>query len=157
LNVKQPTPVIVKVLRLAGSEDVPLPSRQSELAAGFDVHAAVTSDLPIGPGEIALVPCGFAMAIPEGFEAQIRPRSGLASKFGISMPNSPGTIDADYRGELRIPLINHGKSSFVVTRGMRIGQMVIKPLPPVVLEEVSTPEQLGDTPRGHRGFGSTGH
>lgn len=151
------SPVVVKVVRLAGSDDVPLPSKQTDLAAGFDVHAAVTAPLTLGPGEIALIPCGFAMALPAGFEAQIRPRSGLASKHGIGMPNSPGTIDADYRGELKIPLINWGKADFVVTRGMRIGQMVVMPVPPVVLQVVNSVHELGETQRGTGGFGSTGH
>jgi len=155
--VSEVSPVVVKVARIAGAEDVPLPSKQTELAAGFDVHAAVVSDVTIAPGEIVLIPCGFAMALPPGFEAQIRPRSGLSSKYGIGMPNSPGTIDADYRGELKLPLINWGKSPFVVTRGMRIGQMVVMPIPPVVLQQVSSAAELGETARGHGGFGSTGH
>lgn len=146
--------VVVKVKRVAGAEDVPLPARQSEHAAGFDVHAAVPAPLTLGPGEIAVVPCGFAMAIPVGYEAQMRPRSGLASKNGIGMPNSPGTIDADYRGEVRVPLINYSREAFTVTRGMRIGQMVVTPVPTVRLEESA---DLGDTARGDKGFGSTGH
>ncbi len=100
-----------------------------------------------------MVPCGFAMAIPAGWEAQVRPRSGLASRHGISMPNSPGTIDADYRGEVKVPLINLGKVAFTVEPGMRIAQMVIAPVARVVIEEV---EELDDTNRGAGGFGSTG-
>lgn len=150
------TPVEVKIFRLPGREDVPLPTRQTELAAGFDVHAAVSEATTVPPGEIRLIPCGFAMALPPGWEAQVRPRSGLASRFGIGMPNSPGTIDADYRGELMIPLINWGREAFVVTRGMRIGQLVVKPVPRVELVVVGTAEELGRTERGHGGFGSTG-
>ncbi|MFN4242969.1 MAG: dUTP diphosphatase [Tepidisphaerales bacterium] len=149
--------VEVRIWRLPGQEDVPLPSRQTELAAGFDVHAAVAGPTPIPPGEVRLIPCGFAMALPPGWEAQIRPRSGLASRFAVGMPNSPGTIDADYRGELKIPLINWGREPFIVTRGMRVGQMVVKPVPPVRLTVVSTADELGSTARGEGGFGSTGH
>ncbi len=148
---------VVKIARLAGNEDVPLPSRQTVHAAGFDVCAAVTEPVVIGAGEIAMIACGFAMALPEGWEAQIRPRSGLASKHGIGMPNSPGTIDADYRGELKVPLINLSKVPFTVTRGMRIAQMVIARVPEVTLEQVGSVTDLGTTPRGERGFGSTGH
>lgn len=149
--------VVVKIFRLPGNEDVPLPSRQTEHASGFDVCAAVTGPVVIEPGAIVTVPGGFAMAIPVGWEAQMRPRSGLSSKSGIGMPNSPGTIDADYRGEVRIPLINYSKVAFTVTRGMRIGQMVIQRVPMVVLEEVASLEALGETGRGAKGFGSTGH
>ena len=123
-------------------------------AAGFDLVAAVDADLPIPPGDIRPVPCGFRMAVPDGYEAQVRPRSGLASKFGITLANSPGTIDADYRGEVLVPLINLGRSVFIVTRGMRIAQMLILPVPPVQLIEV---DALDETPRGHQGFGHTGH
>jgi dUTP pyrophosphatase len=145
--------VVVKIKRLAGSEDVPLPARQTEHSAGFDLCAAVGSPLEILPGEIALIPCGFAMAIPEGYEAQVRPRSGLASKHGVTLPNSPGTIDADYRGEVKVPLINHGKVAFTVTRGMRVAQMVVAPVPAVRLEVA---EELPESGRGAGGFGSTG-
>ncbi len=106
----------VPIQRLPGSDDVPLPAYQSEHAAGMDLHAAVTEDLVIEPGRVALVPSGFAMAVPVGYEAQLRPRSGLAVKHAISMPNTPGTIDADYRGEVKVPLINHGPEAFTVTR-----------------------------------------
>jgi dUTP pyrophosphatase len=122
-------------------------------AAGFDVSAAVTDCVVLQPGEIRLIPCGFAMALPPGYEAQLRPRSGLASKHGVSMVNTPGTIDADYRGEVHVPLINHGKMPFRVDRGMRIAQMVVKKVPPVELVEV---QELDDTPRGSGGFGHTG-
>src|SRR5436305_102193 len=131
-----PSPITVKIKRLAGSEGVPMPIKMTEHAAGFDLHAAVEAPVTIGLGEIRLIPCGFAMALPEGFEAQIRPRSGLASKHGITLVNSPGTVDADYRGQVQAPLINHGKNPFVVERGMRIAQMLVLPVPPVDLIEV---------------------
>jgi dUTP pyrophosphatase len=145
----------VKVKRLESSgTEVPLPARMSEHAAGFDLAAAIEKPLRMKPGQIALVPCGFAMAVPHGYEAQVRPRSGLASKFGITMANAPGTIDSDYRGEVKVPLINLGHKTFVVERGMRIAQMLILPVPPARLVEV---QQLDDTRRGKGGFGHTGH
>jgi dUTP pyrophosphatase len=146
--------IVLQLQRLPGSEGVPLPARMSAGAAGFDVYAAVANDLTLAPGDIRLIPCGFAMAIPAGFEAQVRPRSGLASKHGITLVNSPGTIDSDYRGEVKVPLINLGRESFVVTRGMRIAQMLILPVPAVQWIEV---EKLDDTTRGSGGFGHTGH
>jgi dUTP pyrophosphatase len=126
----------------------------TEHAAGFDLPAAVTEATVIRPGQIQLVPCGFAMAIPHGYEAQVRPRSGLASRHGITMINAPGTIDSDYRGEVQVPLINLGQQEFTIERGMRIAQMLILPVPPVKLLEV---DDLDATLRGHRGFGHTGH
>ena len=146
----------VPIRRLDGHNDVPLPAYQSQHAAGMDVHAANPAEEPvvIQPGAIVLVPCGFAMAVPEGYEAQIRPRSGLAAKFGISIPNAPGTIDADYRGQVKVALINHGREPFEVTRGMRIAQMVIKPVPKAIWVEVT---ELPATARGEGGFGHTGH
>ncbi|MCG8508184.1 MAG: dUTP diphosphatase [Rhodospirillales bacterium] len=146
----------VAIKWLGGHDDLPLPDYQSEHAAGMDLHAAVPAGEPvvIEPGGIALVPCGFAMAVPVGFEAQVRPRSGLAAKHGISMPNAPGTIDADYRGEVKVPLINHGEETFTVTRSMRIAQMVIQPVPRTRWVEV---DALPDTARGADGFGSSGH
>ena len=147
--------IVVPIRRLPGAEDVPLPSYQSEHAAGMDLHAAVdAAGVTIPPGEIRLIPCGFAMAVPVGYEAQVRPRSGLATKHGISMPNTPGTIDADYRGQVMVPLINHGAAAFVVTRGMRIAQMIIKPVPRTRWAEVA---ELPATARGESGFGHTGH
>lgn len=131
-----------------------LPRRQSEHAAGLDLHARLEAAVTLAPGDIRLIPCGFAMAIPPGWEAQVRPRSGLATKFGISMPNAPGTIDADYRGEVAVPLINLGREPFAVEPGMRIAQMVIAPVAMAVPVEVS---ELEDTARGSDGFGSTGH
>lgn len=144
------------IRRLPGCTDVPLPAYQSALAAGMDLHAAVPADAPVtlAPGAIQLIPCGFQMAVPEGYEAQVRPRSGLAVKHGISMPNTPGTIDADYRGQVQVPLVNLGAAPFVVTRGMRIAQMLIKPVPRTQWVEV---EELPDTTRGAGGFGHTGH
>lgn len=146
-------PIRVQIQRLRGNDDVPLPDYQSDHAAGMDLHAAVTDDVTIKPGDIALIPCGFAMAVPVGYEAQVRPRSGLAARYGISMPNAPGTIDADYRGQVQVPLINHGKEPFVVSRAMRIAQMLIKPVPRVQWEVV---EKLPGTQRGEGGFGHTG-
>ena len=149
-----PRPITIKIKRLEHGRDVPLPVRMTEHAAGFDLHAAVTESITMQPGEIRLVPCGFAMALPQGYEAQVRPRSGLASRHGITMINSPGTIDADYRGEVQVPLINLGKSAFTIERGMRIAQMVVMPVPDVKLLEV---EDLDETRRGKGGFGHTGH
>lgn len=147
----------VRVSRLPGQEDVPLPTRQTELAAGFDLHAAVAEPTPLPPGEVRLIPCGFVMALPAGCEAQVRPRSGLATRFAVGMPNSPGTIDADYRGEVMVPLINWGREVFTVTRGMRIAQMIIQRVPQARMVAVATADELGSTGRGTGGFGSTGH
>jgi dUTP pyrophosphatase len=122
-------------------------------AAGFDLAAAVAEPRVIAPGQIALIPCGFAMAVPPGYEAQVRPRSGLATRHGITMINTPGTIDADYRGEIQVPLINLGSASFTIERGMRIAQMLIAPVPEVQLIEVV---ELDATGRGAGGFGHTG-
>ena len=130
-----------------------LPRYQTEHAAGMDLHAAISESVTIAPGEIRMIPCGFAMAVPVGFEAQVRPRSGLASRHGIGMPNSPGTIDSDYRGEVTVPLINLGRQPFTVERNMRIAQMVIAPVAHCAVEEV---EELDATVRGAGGFGSTG-
>jgi len=130
-----------------------LPAYQTEHSAGMDLHAAIEESVTIPPKGIRMVPLGFAMAIPPGFEAQVRPRSGLGAKYGITLPNAPGTIDSDYRGEVQIPLINHGDTSFVVEPGMRIAQMVIAPVMRCALEEV---DELDATERGDGGFGSTG-
>ena len=147
-------PITVKIKRLPGAEGLPLPARMTGLAAGFDLAAAVPSAVVMPPGAIQLVPCGFAMAIPPGYEAQVRPRSGMATKYGVTLVNSPGTIDADYRGEVNVPLINLGRAPFVLERGMRIAQMVVVPVPEVRLLEV---EDLDETARGAGGFGHTGH
>lgn len=147
-------PITVKIKRVGDNADIPLPRKMSEHAAGFDIAAAVRESVILAVGEIRLIPCGFAMALPPGYEAQMRPRSGLASKHGISMINTPGTIDSDYRGEVHVPLVNHGKQPFTIERGMRIAQMVIKKVPPVELVEVA---DLDATVRGAGGFGHTGH
>ena len=126
----------------------------TEHAAGFDIAAAVPAKLTLKPGDIRLIPCGFAMAVPHGYEAQMRPRSGLSSKHGITMINAPGTIDSDYRGEVHVPLINLGKKPFAIERGMRIAQMLIAPVPSVKIAEV---KELEETKRGKGGFGHTGH
>lgn len=150
-----PRPITVRIKRLESSgAEVPLPVKMTEHSAGFDLHAAVSAPSVIDPGQILLVPCGFAMALPDGYEAQVRPRSGLASKNGITLVNTPGTIDSDYRGEVKVPLINLGKSPFTIERGMRIAQMLIAPVPKVNLVEV---EDLDETARGKGGFGHTGH
>lgn len=143
----------IQLKRLPGNEDVPLPRRMSEWAAGFDLHAAVAEPLTLSPGERALVPAGFAMAMPAELEAQIRPRSGLAFKHGITCLNSPGTIDADYRGEVKVLLINLGQQPFTIERGERIAQMVFQRVPQVTIEET---DELPDTVRGAGGFGHTG-
>ncbi len=144
-----PTPLRIKPL----SNLATIPGYQTEHAAGMDLHAAIDETIEMPPGAIRLIPCGFAMAVPIGFEAQVRPRSGLASKFGISMPNAPGTIDADYRGEVKVPLINLGPEPFTVEPNMRVAQMVIAP---VAHCEVAVVDDLDATSRGDGGFGSTG-
>ncbi|MEM7229535.1 MAG: dUTP diphosphatase [Planctomycetota bacterium] len=144
--------VALQIQRLHPS--VELPAYQSDHAAGMDLHAAIDEAITINPHEIALVPAGFAMAIPPGYEAQVRPRSGLALRHGISLPNTPGTIDADYRGEVKVPLINHGRMPFVITPNMRIAQMVIAP---VMHARIECVDSLEETVRGAGGFGSTGH
>ncbi len=131
-----------------------LPEYQSDHAAGMDLHAALSEPVTIESGDIRIIPCGFAMALPEGYEAQIRPRSGLACKHGISVPNAPGTIDADYRGEVKVALINHGKASFTIEPKMRIAQMVVSEVARCEIQDV---EELDATVRGAGGFGSTGH
>ena len=132
-----------------------LPAYESDAAAGVDLRAAVEKDAPIElkPGERVLVPTGLSMELPDNFEAQIRPRSGLAIKNGITALNSPGTIDADYRGEVKIILINHGQETFTIERGMRIAQMVIAP---IVQARLHVSDELSETKRGTGGFGSTG-
>jgi dUTP pyrophosphatase len=145
----------VHITRLPHGADLPLPSYQSAHAAGLDLTAAVPADAPITilPAARALVPTGIAIALPEGYEAQVRPRSGLAARHGLTVLNAPGTIDADYRGEVRVLLINHGSETIHVSRGMRIAQLVVAPVSHVHLNE--TPS-LGATQRGTGGFGSTG-
>ncbi|WP_432798012.1 dUTP diphosphatase [Poriferisphaera sp. WC338] len=146
--------VKVSIKRLEGNVNGKLPAYQSEHAAGMDVYAHLSEPIVIKAGEIGLVPTGFAMALPVGWEAQIRPRSGLAIKHGVGVPNSPGTIDADYRGEVKVGLINMGEKDFIVEDGMRIAQMVVKRVPVVEWLEV---DELPETERGAGGFGHTGH
>ena len=146
-------PIQIQIRREPRSEGVPLPRYMSEHAAGMDVCAACEADVRIAPGEVRLIPCGFTMAVPCGYEAQIRPRSGLALKHGIIVPNAPGTIDADYRGEVCVILRNVGTEEFVDGRGMRIAQMVIAP---VTRAEVAQVAELDVTRRGDGGFGHTG-
>jgi dUTP pyrophosphatase len=147
--------VILRVKRLPHGEGLTLPSYQSAYAAGLDVVAAVPQDAPVElkPGTRALIPTGFALEIPVGYEAQVRPRSGLAIKHGVTLLNSPGTIDADYRGELMVIMVNHGAESFIVKRGDRIAQLVIAPVAHV---EIVAVEELNETARLQGGFGSTG-
>jgi dUTP pyrophosphatase len=142
----------LRVSRVAGAEDLPLPSYATEGAAGLDLRAALGGRLVLGPGERALVPTGLRFAVPAGYEAQVRPRSGLALRHGIVLPNSPGTIDSDYRGEVQVILWNAGPEPFAIERGDRIAQLVIAPVAHVELEESA----LDETPRGAGGFGSTG-
>ncbi|MGN8224108.1 dUTP diphosphatase [Gracilimonas sp. BCB1] len=143
----------VLIKKLDHAKDLPLPNYESVAAAGMDVRAAVESPIVIKPGDRSLIPTGLQMALPEGYEAQIRPRSGLAIRNGITMLNSPGTIDADYRGEVKVIAINHGEEEFVVNHGDRIAQMVIAPVTQLPLLEV---DELDETDRGEGGFGSTG-
>ena len=142
-------------MRLPHGADLPLPQYQSALAAGLDLVAAVPADAPLelAPGARALVPTGIAIALPPGYEGQVRPRSGLAARHGITVLNAPGTIDADYRGEVMVLLINLGAEPFTVTRGMRIAQLIVAPVVRASIEEVA---ELDPTARGLGGFGSTG-
>ncbi len=149
-----PDPIRVQIKRTPGNTDVPLPTRMTAHAAGYDLAAAVADPTVLQPGDIRLIPCGFAMAVPHGYEAQVRPRSGLSSKHGVTMVNAPGTIDADYRGEVHVPLINLGRQPFTIKRGMRIAQMLILPVPASEMVEV---DELDETSRGQGGFGHTGH
>ena len=143
----------IAIARTAHSEGLDLPSYATPGSAGADLLAAIPENHIIHPGKRALIPTGIRMALPEGYEAQVRPRSGLALKHGITCLNSPGTIDADYRGEVGVILINHGEEDFTVTRGMRIAQMLIAP---VIQADWDEMEDLPETERGEGGFGSTG-
>ena len=145
--------VAVDIMRLPHGADLPLPEYATPDSAGVDLLAAVSEDVSLAPGERTLIPTGIALSLPRGYEAQIRPRSGLALKNGLTLLNTPGTIDADYRGEIGIILANLGQESFVVERGMRIAQMVVAPASQVSWNAV---ESLGDSERGAGGFGSTG-
>ena len=144
----------IKIRRLPHGQGLDLPAYATAGAAGMDLLAAVDAPVTLPPGGRALIPTGFAMALPEGFELQIRPRSGLALKHGIVLPNAPGTIDEDYRGEVQIIMMNTGAEAFTVTRGMRIAQAVLAPVWRAAWIEV---EDLDNTARGTGGFGSTGH
>ena len=146
---------LLQMMRLPHGADLPLPSYQSAGAAGLDLLAAVAADAPVtlGPGHRALIPTGLAVALPAGTEGQVRPRSGLAIRHGVTVLNSPGTIDADYRGEIQVILLNSGQESFTVTRGMRIAQLIIAPVVQVTICETTN---LDETTRGVAGFGSTG-
>lgn len=147
------SPVRVRIVRLANGEGLPLPSPATPEAAGCDLSAAVDGELVLVPGARALVPTGFRIELPVGYEAQVRPRSGLALRHGITLPNAPGTIDADYRGEIRVILQNAGDDDFVVKRGDRIAQLVVAPVVRVAWQEV---DALDETVRGEGGFGHTG-
>ena len=141
------------IRRLENNLNLPLPEYKTTSASGLDLPAAVSQDLTLDPGGHALVPTGLSVALPAGFEAQIRPRSGLAANNGVTVLNSPGTIDADYRGEINVILINLGKEPFTILRGMRVAQMIIAPVTQIDILEV---EKLDETARGTGGFGSTG-
>lgn len=146
-------PLKVAIVREPGCDDLALPGYETEHAAGMDLRAAVTEPVILGPGERDLIPSGVRIALPDGYEAQVRPRSGLAIKHGISLLNSPGTIDADYRGEIRVIMANLGQDPFTINRGDRIAQLIIAPVTRVAWEET---ESLNDTARGAGGFGHTG-
>ncbi|GAA5520176.1 dUTP diphosphatase [Aliifodinibius salicampi] len=143
----------IQFKKLPHAKDLPLPSYESKYAAGMDIRAALEKPVTLKPGERALIPTGLKMAMPEGYEAQMRPRSGLAYRNGITMLNTPGTIDADYRGELKMLAVNFGEEDFEINHGDRIAQMIIAP---VIQAEVHEVEDLSDTERGDGGFGSTG-
>lgn len=145
--------VRVRIRRLPGSDGLALPSLGTAGASGFDLRAAISEPLELKPGARVLIPTGFAIAVPLGYEAQVRPRSGLALRHGIVLPNSPGTIDADYRGEVQVILLNTGSETFVIERGDRIAQLVIAPVARPLWEEV---DELDSTQRGDGGFGHTG-
>ena len=147
------TKIDVSVQRLPHGADLPLPAYGSVEAAGCDLLAAITETKILAPGDSAIIPTGLKFALPPGYEAQVRPRSGLAAKFGVTVLNTPGTVDSDYRGEVGVILINHGRSDFAVERGMRLAQMVIAPV--VTLNWRET-DDLDETQRGGGGFGSTG-
>ena len=150
-----PSLPVLALKRLPHAEGLPLPALQTEDAAGFDLAAAVPADQPLtlAPHARVLVPTGLVFMLPKGFEAQVRPRSGLALKFGVTVLNAPGTIDADYRGEVQVLLINHGAQAFEITRGMRIAQCVVAAVTPIRIHDVA---EADNTARGTGGFGSTG-
>lgn len=152
-------PIRIGMVWLAHGRGLEKPAYQTVFSAGMDVQAAVPADEPlvIAPMQRALCPCGFVMALPAGYEAQIRPRSGLALKHGLSVPNAPGTIDADYRGEVKVLLINLGSEAITISRGMRIAQMVIARAEHAAWDEFAATDDLPASDRGAGGFGSTGH
>ncbi len=143
----------VRIVRLPHAADLPLPAYETSGAAGMDVRAAIGAPIEIAPGAIARIPTGWSIEVPPDFEIQLRPRSGLAVKHGVTLPNAPATIDSDYRGELVVGLINHGTEPFLVERGMRIAQMVLGRVPRIAWQEV---EALAPSVRGEGGFGHTG-
>lgn len=145
--------IAVSVIRLPHAADLPLPAYATPGSAGLDLQAAVSATVTLPPGARDAIPTGLAIALPDGWEAQVRPRSGLALKSGVTVLNSPGTVDADYRGEIKVILINLGDTPFVIARGDRIAQLVIAPVSQLVWQEVDT---LPETARGSGGFGSTG-
>jgi len=153
VKAELPSVVRVQVKRLTGARDLELPVRATAQAAGVDLHAAIETSLLLEPGERALIPTGIAVALPPGYEGQVRPRSGLAVRHGVSLVNAPGTIDADYRGEIKVILINLGAEPVTFERGDRVAQLVIQRLPAVEWEAV---DELSATPRGAGGFGHTG-
>ena len=146
-------PIEVRIVRLPHAADLPLPGYETSGAAGMDVRAAIDDPIEIAPGEISRIPTGWSVEVPPDFEIQLRPRSGLAVKLGVTLPNAPATIDSDYRGEIVVGLINHGTEPFRVERGMRIAQMVLGRVPRILWQEVET---LTPSARGEGGFGHTG-
>jgi dUTP pyrophosphatase len=151
-------PVRVRIARVRPAEDadLPLPKPATSGSAGVDLYAALPTDLTFEPGDRAAVPTGIAVAIPHGFEGQVRPRSGLALRHGLTLPNAPGTIDSDYRGEIRVILLNAGREPVTIRRGDRIAQLAITPVVQPEWEQVEDPDALGPTSRGPGGFGHTG-
>lgn len=148
-----PEPVTVLIQKMPGTEDLPLPTYATRGSAGIDLHASVDSDVMLRPGDRELISTGMRIAVPEGYEGQIRPRSGLALRNGVGVANSPGTIDSDYRGVVQVILVNHGREPFTVRRGDRIAQLVIVP---VIRAELVETDGLPDTARSDGGFGHTG-
>ncbi|MFG1213609.1 dUTP diphosphatase [Xanthobacter flavus] len=145
----------VKIQRLPHAAGLPLPAYATPGAAGMDLACALPADAPLllAPGERAAIPTGFAIALPDGYEAQVRPRSGLAKNHGVTVLNAPGTVDCDYRGEIAVLLVNHGRETLEISRGMRIAQLIVAPVVQIMLEEIG---ELSETARGSGGFGSTG-
>ena len=155
MTIHTDTRPTLNLIRLPNGQGLDLPAYETRGAAGMDLRAAIDEDKPLvlAPGKRALVPTGFVFEIPEGFEGQVRPRSGLAAKNGVTCLNAPGTVDCDYRGEVKVILVNHGEEDFTITRGMRIAQMVVAPFTQTHIAEVS---ETTETARGAGGFGSTG-